>query len=218
VDPNPQLDLSVEAQKWYRAEGLPTKVKACATTGLDEILMLAGVDAQTLMPADLHGLQSRNRSETDIAAMSLFKATADTRMADVKYPSYIDNEEKYRMDFGYADEGNAQRKLGQVSEGLSGRNVLVDSSGLVADMRVKRRRFTFSATSRPKRRRWFGMHKQASQRTPAEKVLQYGLSPLLSLRFCFVRRLSNNITCLLWLLIAYVEGPSSGMSSKTRFV
>ncbi|KAL2784497.1 aldolase [Aspergillus keveii] len=113
VDPNPQLDLSVEAQKWYRAEGLPTKVKACATTGLDEILMLAGVDAQTLMPADLHGLQSRNQSETEIAAMSLFKATADTRMAEVKYPSYIDNEEKYRMDFGYADEGNAQRKLGQ---------------------------------------------------------------------------------------------------------
>jgi hypothetical protein len=125
--------------------------------------MLAGVDAQTLIPADLRGLQSTNRSEAEVAAMSLFKATADTRMAKITYPSYIDNEERYRMDFGYADEGNAQRKLGQVSKTLSRRSVLV-IPGLIADMRVEHRRFTFSATSRPKRRRWFGMQRPTSQR------------------------------------------------------
>ncbi|CEL01348.1 hypothetical protein ASPCAL00933 [Aspergillus calidoustus] len=113
VDPNPQLDLSAQAQRWYEAEGVPTKVKACATRGLDELLILAGVDAQTLIPDDLRGLQSTTRSMAEVAAMSLFKATADTRMAKMSYPSYIDNEEKYRMDFGYADEGNAQRKLAQ---------------------------------------------------------------------------------------------------------
>jgi hypothetical protein len=57
----------------------------------------------------------------EVAAMSLFKATADTRMAKMSYPSYIDNEEKYRMDFGYADEGSAQRKLAQVRKLLSRR-------------------------------------------------------------------------------------------------
>ncbi|KAL3459571.1 aldolase [Aspergillus heterothallicus] len=109
----PQLALVVQAQRWYSQASLPTKVKACATRGLDELLELGGVDALTIVPDDLRGLQAGTRSTAELEHMSLFRTMDDTRMARLAYPSYIDDEERFRMDFGYADQGDAQRKLGQ---------------------------------------------------------------------------------------------------------
>ncbi|KAL4972953.1 hypothetical protein BDW66DRAFT_154226 [Aspergillus desertorum] len=55
-DPHPAYNLSGQAQRWYSQQSLPTKVKSCATVGVDELLQLAGIDALTIIPNDLKAL------------------------------------------------------------------------------------------------------------------------------------------------------------------
>ncbi|KAL4914579.1 hypothetical protein BDW62DRAFT_213350 [Aspergillus aurantiobrunneus] len=111
-DPHPLLDLCVQAQRWYQQESLPTKVKACSTVGVDELLQLAGVDALTLMPDDLRALQSKQREAAEVAGMSLFESGVSVE-ANIKYDSYIDDETKYRLHFERADRGGAQARLAE---------------------------------------------------------------------------------------------------------
>ncbi|RAH65255.1 aldolase [Aspergillus aculeatinus CBS 121060] len=109
---DPLLPLCVQAQQWYRQESLPTKVKACATIGLDEILQLAGVAAFTLVPDDLKLLQSSHKGVDEVQSLSLFqdKGVMQDKLA---YPSYINDEAGYRLAFARVEEGRAQLKLGQ---------------------------------------------------------------------------------------------------------
>lgn len=51
---------------------MTTKVKACATLSVDEILQLSGVDALTIMPDDLQRLQKGTGSKTLVEKQSLF--------------------------------------------------------------------------------------------------------------------------------------------------
>ncbi|KAH8693798.1 hypothetical protein BGW36DRAFT_345612 [Talaromyces proteolyticus] len=111
-DGHPLLDLCVRAQQWYENQSLGTKVKACATMGLDELLQLAGVDALTIVPDDLRTLRSTHRPDEEVKALSLFTKKAAIK-EKMEYPSYIDDQVKYRMDFDAAEGGNAQFKLGQ---------------------------------------------------------------------------------------------------------
>lgn len=107
------LDLCVQAQRWYEESSIPTKVKACATIGLEELLQLAGVAALTIVPDDLKALQSTRRSQAEIVGVSLF-SNRTIRTDKVTHSSYIDDEAKYRMDFDAAEDGRAQYKLAQV--------------------------------------------------------------------------------------------------------
>lgn len=113
-DSNPRLDICIQAQRWYTQQSLATKVKACATVGVDELLQLAGIDALTIVPDDLRALKSIDRSEVEVNELSLFSAVSHTE-GKLAYPSYIDDEAKYRMDFDHAEDGKAQFKLSQVS-------------------------------------------------------------------------------------------------------
>ncbi|KAI9698121.1 MAG: hypothetical protein M1836_004123 [Candelina mexicana] len=106
------LDLCVQAQRWYEQHCIPTKVKACATLGLDELLQLAGVAALTIVPDDLRALQSTRRSQAEIVGMSMF-SNKTIRTEKMTYSSYLDEEAKYRMDFDAAEDGRAQYKLAQ---------------------------------------------------------------------------------------------------------
>ncbi|RAL15799.1 aldolase [Aspergillus homomorphus CBS 101889] len=106
------LPLCVQAQQWYLQESLPTKVKACATMGLDEILQLAGVAAFTLVPDDLKLLQTTQKNEAEVQSLSLFQGLS-TLQVKVTYPSYVNDEAGYRTAFARAEEGRAQLKLGQ---------------------------------------------------------------------------------------------------------
>jgi hypothetical protein len=103
----------VQAQQWYTQQSLPTKVKACATVGVDELLQLAGVDALTIVPDDLRALKSINRSEIEVNELSLFGAALSFQ-EKLAYPSYKDDEAKYRLDFDHVDDGKAQFKISQV--------------------------------------------------------------------------------------------------------
>jgi hypothetical protein len=71
-DKNPIFYVCLKAQQFYHEKNLPTKVKACVTIGLDELLMLAGVDALTIMPDDLRELSKAERDETELTKISLF--------------------------------------------------------------------------------------------------------------------------------------------------
>lgn len=114
-DPDPQLDLCVQAQEYYKRQSLPTKVKACSNATLDELLQVAGVDALTIIPDDLKALKSTYREEKEVTDMSLFMADrcGQSKPQDV---SYINDEIKYRADFEQAQEGRAQAKLSEVRQ------------------------------------------------------------------------------------------------------
>ncbi|PYH42254.1 aldolase [Aspergillus saccharolyticus JOP 1030-1] len=109
---DPLLPLCVQAQRWFQQQSWPTKVKACATIGLNEILQLAGVAALTLVPDDLKLLQSSHKPADEVQSLSLF-SDASALQDQLVYPSYIDDEAGYRMAFARAEEGRAQLKLGQ---------------------------------------------------------------------------------------------------------
>ncbi|KAL4928913.1 aldolase [Aspergillus undulatus] len=132
-DPEPLLDICVQAQRWYERKSIPTKVKACATVGVEQIIKLAGVAAFTIEPDDLRTLQSTHWDAKDIEKMCLF-ATENCAQETVEYGSYIDDEAKFRADFARADEGKAQRKLIEAIGIFSGYQVKAEA--LIRDARV----------------------------------------------------------------------------------
>ncbi|KAJ5420310.1 Aldolase-type TIM barrel [Penicillium sp. CMV-2018d] len=111
-DEMPLLRLCVQAQQFYKKRSINTKVKACATLSVDEILQLAGVDALTIMPEDLENLQKGTGCVRLVENQSLF---GDNYIPDDSdYPSYLDDESTYRFDFSRSGQGKGQYKLMQV--------------------------------------------------------------------------------------------------------
>lgn len=111
-DEMPLLRLCVQAQQFYKKRSINTKVKACATLSVDEILQLAGVDALTIMPEDIQNLQKGTGCIRLVENQSLF---GDNSIADDSdYPSYLDDESTYRLDFSRNGQGKGQYKLMQV--------------------------------------------------------------------------------------------------------
>ncbi|KZN90777.1 Transaldolase [Penicillium chrysogenum] len=111
-DSNPILSVCVQAQQFYRQNSLPTRVKACVTLSIDELIMLAGVDALTIAPAVLKELAAIERPQEELDSMSLFAINAKATEA-VSYPSYIDSESQYRVEFAASEGGKAQFKTAQ---------------------------------------------------------------------------------------------------------
>lgn len=103
----------MQAQQFYRQNSLPTRVKACVTLSIDELIMLAGVDALTIAPAVLKELAAIERPQEELDSMSLFAINAKATEA-VSYPSYIDSESQYRVEFAASEGGKAQFKTAQV--------------------------------------------------------------------------------------------------------
>lgn len=103
----------MQAQRFYHQNSLPTRVKACVTLNLDELIMLAGIDALTIAPKVLKVLAATERPQDEVESMSLFAKTAKATEI-VKYPSYIDSESQYRVHFAASEGGKAQFKTAQV--------------------------------------------------------------------------------------------------------
>ncbi|KGO74140.1 Aldolase-type TIM barrel [Penicillium italicum] len=108
----PLLRLCFQAQQFYKKRSMNTKVKACATLSVDEILQLAGVDALTIMPEDLQKLQKGTGCKSLIETQSLFGDNSFPDGSD--YTSYLDDESTYRLDFSRSGQGTGQYKLMQV--------------------------------------------------------------------------------------------------------
>ncbi|KAJ5870640.1 Aldolase-type TIM barrel [Penicillium solitum] len=111
-DTNPILGICVQAQQFYHQNSLPTRVKACVTLNLDELIMLAGIDALTIAPKVLKVLTSTERPKEEMESMSLFAKTAKVTEI-VKYASYTDCESQYRVHFAASEGGKAQFKTAQ---------------------------------------------------------------------------------------------------------
>lgn len=112
TDEMPLLRLCVQAQQFYKKRSIHTKVKACATLSVDEILQLAGVDALTIMSEDLENLQKWTGCVRLVENQSLFGGNSIPD--DIDYPSYLDDESTYRLDFSRSSQGKGQYKLIQV--------------------------------------------------------------------------------------------------------
>jgi transaldolase len=83
------------------------------TLSIDELVMLAGVDALTIAPTVLKELAATERPQEELESMSLFAKTAKATK-DASYPSYIDSEDQYRVHFAAGEGGKAQFKTAQV--------------------------------------------------------------------------------------------------------
>ncbi|KAM0721987.1 hypothetical protein Q7P37_002913 [Cladosporium fusiforme] len=103
--------LCVQAQEYFQAHGIPTKVKACGTKTYEEIIALAGVDAFTVMPDDLAKL-AKNPFDAQNAAVNAF-TTSNVSTNPTEPIAYISDEAKYRVDFARFESGLAQYKLMQ---------------------------------------------------------------------------------------------------------
>ncbi|KAJ5186355.1 Aldolase-type TIM barrel [Penicillium cf. viridicatum] len=110
-DEMPLLRLCVQAQQFYKKRSIITKVKACATLSVDEILQLAGVDSLTIMSEDLQNLQKGTGCICLVENQSLFGDTSISDDSD--YPSYLDDESTYRLDFSRSGQGKGQYKVMQ---------------------------------------------------------------------------------------------------------
>ncbi|KXG52576.1 Aldolase-type TIM barrel [Penicillium griseofulvum] len=111
-DNNPILGVCVQAQHFYRQNSMPTRLKACVTLSLDELIMLAGIDALTIAPGVLKDLAATQRPQEEVENMSLF-GKSDKVPTPVGYPSYIDSESQYRVYFAASEGGKAQFKTAQ---------------------------------------------------------------------------------------------------------
>ncbi|KAL9009097.1 MAG: hypothetical protein Q9173_005843 [Seirophora scorigena] len=108
-DSEPVLALFLEAQQYYRRHGIPTKVKSCGFTTMDEILSTAGVDAMTLPAEQLEELSSTTDSRESLEARSVFHRAAQTPSAQQSERlSYIDDKAKFYRAFTTNGRGKAK--------------------------------------------------------------------------------------------------------------
>lgn len=114
-DSEPVLALFLEAQQYYRHHNIPTKVKSCAFTTIDEIISMAGVDAMTLPAEHLEELRSSTpESRENLETRSVFHNAALKVAADPARVSYIGDKAKF--DRAYCTNGRGRAKTEDVSE------------------------------------------------------------------------------------------------------
>ncbi|KAK5636063.1 hypothetical protein RRF57_011775 [Xylaria bambusicola] len=115
TDDGPYLDVPLEAQKYYQAYSYQTRVKAAGLNGVEEVLLLSGVEAITI-PADvLKTLATTEADEEILKKKSLFNAT-EYQTLYLEKVSFIDDEDKYRKAFGKRDNGKGQERTTQAIE------------------------------------------------------------------------------------------------------
>ncbi|KAJ5726087.1 uncharacterized protein N7483_007444 [Penicillium malachiteum] len=110
-DENPVIELCVQAQMYYKSHNIPTRVKACSSGSLDEILQLAGVDSHTLESIEIDALAKEWRDRNLLHSVNLFEAPNMTHHGTAEYPSYANNEARFRVDLSASKGGMSQLKL-----------------------------------------------------------------------------------------------------------
>jgi transaldolase len=103
------------AQRYFRENSIPTKVKACANYNIDEIMNLAGIGAFTLTPSDLQKLAGTPLPQDFKQNPGLLKGAVMNGESSVRSSTYVQDEGRYRIDFAARDGGGAQYRLLQVS-------------------------------------------------------------------------------------------------------
>ncbi|KAJ5738620.1 hypothetical protein N7493_001775 [Penicillium malachiteum] len=111
-DDDPVIELCVQAQMYYKSHNIPTRIKACSSGSLDEILQLAGVDAHTLELVEIDALARERRDRNILHSINLFEApNIISSYGTAHYPSYANNEAGFRVDLAASRGGMSQLKL-----------------------------------------------------------------------------------------------------------
>ena len=78
---------------------------------IDEILQLAGVAAMTIPSGQLDELASKDRPESEVESLSLFRVKGKA----MEKMSYVNDEERFRAAFGEFAGGRGEMKSKDVS-------------------------------------------------------------------------------------------------------
>ncbi|KAL9031258.1 MAG: hypothetical protein Q9196_000696 [Gyalolechia fulgens] len=112
-DGGPNLELCVDAQRYYKQHGYNTKVLAAGLLNIEEAKKLAGVSHMTIAIDLLYTLSKTDERTEDAKAMSLFMDAPQNEQA-VERVSFIENERKYAEAFEKSYGGKGKWKTKQV--------------------------------------------------------------------------------------------------------
>lgn len=142
-DGGPNVELCVNAQKYYKQYGYKTKTLAAGLLNIEEAKKLAGVSHMTIAIDLLHTLSKTEENSEDARAMSLFN-DAEASEQEIEQMSFIENESKYAKAFDKSYKGKGKWKTKQV--GLS-QLVCISWVALLTSVN---RQLTYFATTRTK--------------------------------------------------------------------
>ena len=113
-DGGPNLNLCLEAQRYYEERKCVTKVKAAGLLDAGEAKQLAGVDSMTVAPALLRMLSETEEPEADVTNSSIFEIETKASQQAIKVHSFVNDEKKYREAFAKSYGGKGAWKTQEV--------------------------------------------------------------------------------------------------------
>ena len=113
-DGGPNLNLCLEAQKYYEEQKSVTRVKAAGMINAGEAKQLAGVDSMTIAPDLFRMLSKTEEPEVDVIASSLFSRKDKASEQTIETHDFVDNEKKYREAFARSYGGKGAWKTEEV--------------------------------------------------------------------------------------------------------
>ena len=113
-DGGPNLNLCLEAQKYYKERQCVTRVKAAGLLNAGEAKQLAGVDSMTIAPELLRTLSETHEAEIDIRISSIFERETKASGQKKEVQRFVNEEEKYREAFARSYGGKGEWKTQEV--------------------------------------------------------------------------------------------------------
>ena len=113
-DGDPNLNLCLEAQKYYKERQCVTRVKAAGLLDAGEAKKLAGVDSMTIAPELLRTLSETHEAEIDITNSSIFERETKALGQKIEVHSFVNDERKYREAFARSYGGKGEWKTQEV--------------------------------------------------------------------------------------------------------
>ncbi len=113
-DGGPNLNLCLEAQKYYKEQQCVTRVKAAGLLDTGEAKQLAGVDSMTIAPELLRTLSKTQEAEIGVEKSSIFERETEASGQKREVHSFVNEERKYREAFARSYGGKGAWKTQEV--------------------------------------------------------------------------------------------------------
>ena len=113
-DGSPNLNLCLEAQRYYKERQCVTRVKAAGLLNAGEAKQLAGVDSMTIAPELLRTLSKTHEAEIGITNSSIFEKDTKASGQEIEVHNFANDERKYREAFARSYGGKGKWKTQEV--------------------------------------------------------------------------------------------------------
>ena len=113
-DGGPNLNLCLEAQRYYKERQCVTRVKAAGLLNAGEAKQLAGVDSMTIAPELLRTLSKTHEADIGITNSSIFDKAPKASGQKIEGHSFVNEERKYREAFARSYGGKGKWKTQEV--------------------------------------------------------------------------------------------------------